>query len=182
MFFILFMLFFYQKRSLLNFIFISLGVKFLVGFLALPLLLFVFFKFNFIEVGITIISGQASSRAYSTWIFYNLYDFFIFSGIPVLIIFLIIAKNVLINVINKRWRKIDNVFIAFTFMLFLLNFSGFIRAETARIWIPFVPFLVVVVADYMTKSLYVRSYYFIFFLFLQAIQILVMQEFWVTLW
>ena len=182
MFFILFILFFYQKKSLFNFIFISLGVKFLVGFLALPLLLFVFFKFNFIEVGITIISGQASSRAYSTWIFYNLYDFFIFSGIPVLIIFLIITKNVLINVINKRWRKIDNLFLAFTFMLFLLNFSGFIRAETARIWIPFVPFLVVIVAGYMTKSLYIPKYYFIFILFLQAMQILVMQEFWVTLW
>jgi len=182
MFFILFLISFYRRKMLFTLISLLLGGQFLLGFLILPILLFVFFKFNFIEVGITITSGLPQFRAYNIWVLYNLYDFFVFSGVPILIIFQVMMKYLFVNLINWRWSNIDDYFIAFLFMLCMLNFSGVVRGETARIWIPFVPFLVVIVAGYMTKSLYVRNYYFIFFLFLQAIQILVMQEFWVTLW
>jgi len=114
-----------------------------------------------------------AKRSYIPWIFYDLYDFFTFSGIPVLIMSIIIIKNLF----NK-----DIFTFSFFGVLLILDISGLSRAESGRIWMPYMPFLASIVAYYLTDRLKLSSKLFITILFLQFIQILFIQEFWVTLW
>lgn len=150
---------------------IILGFNFILGLLILPIFL-LFFNFNLLEVTKTLMSGLPENREYITWIFYNLYDFFIFSGIPVFVLFIVTLLK----------RKIDSLLLAFISMLFLLNFSGAVRGEVARIWIPFIPILILIVINFLTNSLKLSGKLFLIIFLLQAIQVLVFQEFWVTLW
>ncbi|MBI3366014.1 glycosyltransferase family 39 protein [Candidatus Roizmanbacteria bacterium] len=154
-------------KKLIHYSFILMG-----GLLILPILLFMFFHFNSFEVAKTLISGLPKGRQYHVWFFYNLYDFFVFVGIPLSILYL--------KMIFLRIK--DHLFIAFTIMLFLLNFSGTVRGEVARIWLPFISILVLFLSSFVTDSLKMNRKYFICVLLLQAAQLLVMQEFWVPLW
>jgi hypothetical protein len=76
-------------------------------------------------------------------------------------------------------------------MLLILNFSGSVRGETGRIFSIFMPFMVLIAAGFTTNNLKFTPHHngagfttrqFGVFLALQALQILVMQEFWVMLW
>lgn len=169
-------LFFSLSLLPLLFIFILIDrknvIQFLTGLVTLPVFLFLFFQFNMIEVSRTLMKGLPVNRSYPVWVFYNLYDFFIFSGIPILVLFIIALIK----------RTEDILFWAFAFMILALNFSGSVRGETGRIWIPFVGPLILVVANFLTNKLKFSKNIFLYLVFLQAIQILTMQEFWVTLW
>lgn len=156
-----------------------LSINFLLGIVIIPILLFIFFHFNFIEVSKTLMSGLPKGRLYNVWAFYNLYDFFIFTGIPVLILFALKLKE-LISI--KKLRETDFLFLGFVVMIFLLNFSGSVRGEVGRIWLPFVPFLVLSITNFITNSLKFKTNFFLIILLLQVLQILIMQEFWVMLW
>jgi hypothetical protein len=76
----------------------------------------------------------------------------------------------------------DPLTIGFIGMLLLLDISGTVRGEVARIWIPFYPFLVIILASFVTKQIKLGKKLFVWLLCWQFIQILVMQEFWVMLW
>lgn len=160
------------------------GIYFVLGLIIPFLLLFIFFQFNFIQVTMTIMKHvpDIHTRSYFIWIFYNLYDFFIFTGIPVAGVYLFALKTTLGNFSKKLWKKVDPVLIAFTIMILVLNFSGSVRGETARLWIPFLPFIVLIVSSFMTNTLKISTKAFAVILLLQVVQILVMQEFWVMLW
>lgn len=67
-------------------------------------------------------------------------------------------------------------------MIIILNFSGSVRGETGRIWIPYVPFMVLVTTKFIADKIKFSNKLFAGVLILQALQILVMQEFWVMLW
>lgn len=160
------------------------GLAFSLGFILLPFLLYITLYFDFIEM-LRIIMGSVPdihTRSYKIWIFYNLYDFFIFSGIPITIAFFLCIKQLFLNICAKRWKYIDYVVTAFLFMLILLNFSGSIRGETGRILVIFMPFMALIAANFATNNLKFTTRQFGIFLALQALQILVMQEFWVMLW
>lgn len=154
------------------------GIYFLFGFLILPLFLFFFFQLNFLEVVKTLMSGLPESREYSVWIWYNLLDFFIFAGIPVFLLFIICIWITIQKYLQKKYIEIDPFFLAFFIMLFVLNFSGSVRGEVARIWLPFYPLLILPLINFIKPN----KQFILILLLLQAIQILVMQEFWVTLW
>lgn len=178
------------------------GISFSFGFLLLPLILFLFFGYNTIEVSKTLLSGLPESRAYLTWVFFNLSDFFIFAGIPLFLFFCflfvqntqkiwIVISNVVrdpreisLRLLADRNDKymIDPLTIGFVGMLLILDISGSVRGEVARIWIPFYPFLVIILVAFVTKQMKLGKKLFVWFLCLQFIQILVMQEFWVMLW
>ena len=151
---------------------LSFGFAYVLGLVILPFLLFVLFQFNSLAVAKTLISWLPKGRQYHVWILYNLYDFFVYTGIP---LFLLYVKMILSKVK-------DHLFIAFTIMLLLLNFSGAVRGEVGRIWIPFMPVLVLFIANFLTYRLKFSKNYFAYILFLQAVQIVIMQEFWVPLW
>ena len=128
--------------------------------------------YNVLTVSYTLMTGLPKGRLYLTWVFYNLYDFFIFTGLPVALTYL--------SMFTKRIKEL--LFISFTFVLFLLNFSGAVRGEVGRIWLPLMFPVIMIVGNYLTNKLKVSTKYFLFLLFLQAVQVLVLQEFWVTLW
>jgi len=160
------------------------GIFFALGFLLLPLFLLIVFHFNFLQVTQTIMKHvpDIHTRSYTIWIFYNLYDFFVFSGIPITIIFLTEIKQLSQNNLLKQITKIDPLFLAFLLMILILNFSGSVRGETGRLWSPYTPFLILLVTNVITTKKNFATKFFAGFLLLQAIQILVMQEFWVMLW
>jgi len=178
-FFIYFLLKFLETEKKQYADFLKKGLAFLTGFLLLPIFFFLFFHFNFIEM-IQIIMKHVPdihTRSYKIWLFYNLYDFFVFSGIPITIVLFLVIKNVFII-----RRKIDFLFLSFFIMLIILDISGSVRGETGRILEAFMPFMSLIAARFATKNLKFSTKFFVVILILQAVQILVMQEFWVMLW
>jgi len=166
------LLYSYKKKTLgINAVLFK-GIPYALGLLVLPVILFLFFNFNSLDVAKTLMKGLPKGRLYHVWVFYNLYDFFVFTGIPLFLLYL-----------KMLWDRVkDHLFIAFTIMLLLLNFSGAVRGEVGRIWMPFMSMLVLFVSSFLTKNLKISRNHFACIVILQAIQILVMQEFWVPLW
>ncbi|MBP9716654.1 MAG: hypothetical protein KBD51_01795 [Candidatus Levybacteria bacterium] len=160
-------------------------ISFSSGFLLIPFLLF-FSGFNFIDTVRTIMiyhEAAQAGREHLTWYFYNLYDFILFAGIPVGIMFAyLMFDSVKTFRKTKSLKKIDYVFLSFIIMLLAVNFSGTVRAETGRIWLPFVPLLIIVVANFVTNKLKFTSQQFILLLLLQATQVLIFQSVLVAVW
>ncbi len=160
-------------------------ISFSSGFILIPFLLF-FAGFNFIDTVKTIMiyhEAAQAGREHLTWYFYNLYDFILFAGIPVGIIFAYhIFESLKTFRKTKNLKKIDYVFLSFIIMLFVVNFSGAVRAETARIWLPFVPILIIVIANFVTNKLKFTSRQFTLLLLLQAIQVLIFQSVLIAVW
>lgn len=145
---------------------------FIAGIAIPAALLFVLFRFNSIDVARTLMSGLPKGRPYHIWVFYNLYDFFVFAGIPLFVMFIWMLLR----------KTKDRLMIAFTLMLLVLDLSGSVRGETGRVWLPFTSFMVLFLASFLTKNRKISNRMFLVILALQIIQILVMQEFWVMLW
>ncbi|NMB84576.1 hypothetical protein GYA28_04815 [Candidatus Roizmanbacteria bacterium] len=125
---------------------------------------------------IKIIGGQAH-RSYLVWIFYNLYDYFLFLGIPTAIVYF---AN-LFDYIDKKTKSRPVLVLSTLIPFLILNFSGLSRAETGRIWSFFMPFFTISAVQYLIKSKASKTV-FLTLILLQAVQILFIQEFWVTLW
>ncbi len=83
------------------------GILFTLGIFIPFLLLFVFFQFNFIQVTQTIMANvpDIHTRSYTIWIFYNLYDFFVFTGIPVAMLYFFSVKTLVSNTFREQWKK-----------------------------------------------------------------------------
>jgi hypothetical protein len=151
------------------------AIFFTLGFITLPVLIFIFLQFNSILLIQTILQEvvHIHTRSYTTWIFYNIYDFFVFAGIPIAIVFLTQIRKL---------NKSDILFTSFLITLIVVDLSGSTRGEAGRIWAPFLPFFVLPAVAFLTKKVRFSTNLFIGFLLIQAMQILVMQEFWVMLW
>ncbi len=183
-FFMLFFLKFIQNRKDLKKV-IENFISFLSGFILIPFLLF-FVGFNFIETVKTIMiyhEAAQAGREHLTWYFYNLFDFILLTGIPIGIMFgYLIFESLKTFKKTKSLRKIDSVFLSFIIMLIVVNFSGTVRAETGRIWLPFAPLLVIVVANFVTFKLKFTNRQFTLLLLLQAVQVLIFQSVLVAVW
>ncbi len=172
----LFLYLFNYKKS------IAAGLVFYVaGLLVVPFILLLN-AIDPLKMFLVLMSGLPKGRKYSTWIVYNIYDFYIFSGIPVLVLFFIYLCNSCKQLFKKKILRVDLLFLSFILMVVLLDVSGSVRGEAARIWIPFYSFLVIIISKFITQDLQINKKYFMFLILLQCIQIIVMQEFWVTLW
>ncbi|HSA83289.1 MAG TPA: glycosyltransferase family 39 protein [Patescibacteria group bacterium] len=181
--FFLFALFFIQKNKLKLINYFKHGSFFALGFFLPPLLLYFFVDFNFLRL-IDIILQEVPhihTRSYTTWLFYNVYDFLIFVGIPLAIVFLTQSKQ-LFALRSKLFAKIDILFLAFLIMFLIVDLTGSTRGETGRIWSIFMPFLLLPAVVYLTNNKKFSTNLFIGILLLQTLQILVLQEFWVMLW
>jgi len=146
-------------------------IPFLAGLLSFYLLLFLF-RYNVVLVSYILMTGLPKNRSYLIWLFYNLYDFSIFIGIPTITVYL-----------TMFFKKIkEPLFVSFTLMFLLLNFSGAVRGEVGRIWLPLMFFLVLTVSNFLSNKIKLSTMNFLVILFIQAAEILLIQEFWVTLW
>ena len=157
------------------------GPIFFLGMLPIPLSLFLY-GYNTLLVFQTLLRGLPENRAYLTWVFFNVSDFFIFLGIPLFFFFMILLCKYIGITIGLQLKKIDPLTIGTIGMITLLDVSGSVRGEVARIWLPMYPFFVLSSIFFMTKTLRIQRKGFVLILFLQFVQVLFMQEFWVMLW
>lgn len=155
---------------------------FVLGLLVIPIALG-FVGFNSIQVFMTIMSGLPENRHYYPWVLYNLYDFFIFLGIGVSVIYMYMLCRTFVN-LKKNFKDIDPIFLGTFIMILMLDLSGSVRGEVGRIWIPFMPFFLLPVANFITSKKYLNfsRNEFIFLSLAQVLLVLVINEYWVTLW
>ena len=154
---------------------------FILGNLVIPTNLWLLFRFDSIQMLQVLMKGLPESRSYSTWVFYNLYDFFVFSGISVAMIYGSLLIGQTRSIINKQWMKVDVLFVSFTLMILIVNFSGSVRGEVARIWLPFIPFYILPLVHFLEKKNFTTNQ-FTLLLILQLLMILVINVYWVTFW
>ncbi len=77
-------------------------------------------------------------RSYFTWLFFNLYDFFVFLGIPIAVWwFTRLVRS--LRETQLRLQPADVLAIAFAIALIVLDLSGAVRGEIARVWALFMP-------------------------------------------
>ncbi len=159
-------------------------IFYLLGLLFIPVFLYVVLGFDTIRMLKVLMSGLPEKRHYSTWVIYNLYDFFVFTGIPLTIGLIVLICNQIMRLYRRLWKNVDLFFTGFILMLLILNFSGSVRGETGRIWIPFVPFMIMPVVNFLTVNKQVRlsTNQFVLFVSIQLVVVLVLNEFWVALW
>ena len=148
---------------------VMMMLKFLSGFIFLQILLLCL-NYNPFGAALTILKGQAD-RSYLIWVIYNLYDFFVFVGLPISILFLV-------KFLSRDFKS--GFVLPLVITLLLLTVSGLSRAETGRIWLPLMPFVVIEAAACLRTRLSIKPVFLIFSLV--VLQTLCMTEFWVTLW
>lgn len=156
---------------------------FTVGALLIPFILFLFYQFDSLLMIQKIMKYHEiarNGRGYFVWFFYNVYDFLLFFGVPFSLLFFRSCKRYLHSIINKRALTKESIFIfSFLSMMTILNFSGATRGETARVWIPFVPFLFIIVARSELASLTKKQMLYI--VAFQFFQVIVFQSVLITL-
>ncbi len=158
----------------------SAGLFFGFGFLVIPIILS-FVGFNSVQVLFTIMSGLPESRHYFPWVLYNLYDFLIFFGIGFGFVYFCMIGSF---IKNRNLKKLDPVFLGTFIMLLVLDLSGSVRGEVGRIWIPFMPFLLLPIVNFVTAKKYLNFSRNEFFILIstQLALIIIINEYWVTLW
>jgi len=140
------------------------------------LFLFICYDLNILRVFLIALKLHSQitliPRTYSTWILFNLYDFFIFVGVPLFLIFF--------WQISKEIRKRNfSDFLTWSFLitLIIINFSGFTLGEVSRLWLFLMPFATIVPARGIIESKENIKIKTIIILLLQALQIVVFKEF-----
>jgi hypothetical protein len=174
--FVLIFLLRFKKEFILK---LKLFICFLVGLFVMPALFF-FLGLNSLEMFFKMMQFHETAqheRQYFTWLFYNFYDFFIFLGIPLATIFL--AEAYLC--IRNKFRKTDFLFLAFLITILIVDLTGSVRAETARIWLPYIPFLIIPAANFIEKKGFTKRHFCII-IFLQALTVFILQSVLIALY
>ena len=110
------------------------------------------------------------NRSYWTWLGYHLYDFFIFLGLPLALLFLAAlvkairdltrnfatrhSQSAICNpqsAIRNPQFPIDMLTLGFALGLLILDLSGTSRGEVARVWLFLTPFAVIVAAHGLAR-------------------------------
>jgi hypothetical protein len=141
-------------------------IKYLFG-IALFAFILQLIGINLIGIYAANISDQAQ-REYWKWFIYNPYDFFVFTGLPIAIIFIYQLFS----------RTKNKLMIAFWIVFIILVYTGVSRGEVGRTWLPLMIFPVAISAQ--SKILAKNNFYWIILLLI--IQTIVMEEFWVPTW
>lgn len=123
------------------------GLVFILGFSIPYVLSLLVFEFSLLRVFAAILADQrrfnvTQHRTYSTWLVYNLYDFFVFLGVPVSMLLAKRIYNFLKNVQHEIQKQTNLFLVALIASLAILDFSGVTRGEVARMWIFLMPLVV----------------------------------------
>lgn len=183
--FFFFSLFYLIKNKILSYKNIVLSsFAFAFGLFSPLAFLYFTFDFNFLEMVKIIMSTvpDIHTRSPYLWLYFNIHDFLIFLGIPVAISFIALSYENFRKIALKKWSEIDILSLSVLLMIIILNFSNSVRGETGRLWIPYIPFVVIVASYYLTSKIKFSNKHFAIFLTLMFAQLIVMQEFWVMLW
>jgi hypothetical protein len=91
-------------------------------------------------------SDYTLPRSYSTWLLLNLWDFAVFVGLPIALLALARGAKALAALLRRR-SLLDTehrTALALAAGVAALSLSGLVRGEAGRIWIPIMPFVLVV--------------------------------------
>lgn len=168
----------FSKNRNLSKLFLNSSL-FLSGFF-LPLLLLFFFKFNSFTALGTILHNHyqvVSLRKNPLWIFYDYYDFFIFLGFPLSVVFL----RYLVQVLKSR-KLPDPLFLSFCLITLFIVLSGSANGETGRVWLPFTVLILFPLVNFLSQKKVFSSKFILILCFFQVLELLVLQAFWVTVW
>lgn len=132
----------YQQRNVL----LRRLVIFIAGLLLPLITLYVVFDLNLLTVlqtALTAHGGVTERRWRGAWLVGNLVDFFVFIGLPITLLFMVSCWHHV-----KQWFRAANVnersragvlLLSYIVTLVLLDASGVVRGEVARIWMFLMP-------------------------------------------
>jgi hypothetical protein len=129
-------------------------------------ILWLVFDFDPIETWQTSLTTHLGiGRSYVTWLFYHLYDFFVFLGIPLFVAWAAGAIKAF-----REWRRgpADVLAISSAIALLLLNISGTSQGEVARVWAFLMPLFLLVAVRYLSSKSFALFAFIVSFLVLQV--------------
>lgn len=112
------------------------------------------------------------NRTYHVWLFFNLYDFFLFLGIPISVV---IFKRFFFEL--KDLKYIDSLLASFLFTVFILNLSGRVLGEISRLWLPLMPFALYPFSKELLDKNWNRFTQIAIFFILLFLQVITFREF-----
>ena len=125
-------------------------MKFLVGLSAIWIILWLFYGLDPVDLWTTATGTHlALNRNYITWLFFHLYDFFVFLGIPLFVAWL---ASLFISWRGWRQGNVDILAATFVIGLLVLNISGTSRGETARVWAFLLPLVLLISVRYIPRE------------------------------
>lgn len=97
-------------------------------------------------------------RTYWPWIVYNLYDLVAFAGAPVGILFIVQSGRAWLHVPHRQNRGSELPALAVSGVVLALNFSGVVRGEVGRMWLPWMPIVVLAAVLWLADKRNGRGY------------------------
>jgi hypothetical protein len=154
------------------------AILFICGALLVPLLLYIILGYNLWAVFLASNHLRNSlyygARSYSASLWSNLLNFFLFCGLPVVLLWIWHIREIA----SKNYRTIAIAFLAaFIITLLLVDVTGRVRGETARMWMFLTP-PVLIGASVMLANVWRKSRpVAIYLIGLQLAQLVVFQYF-----
>ncbi|MBN1877393.1 MAG: glycosyltransferase family 39 protein [Anaerolineae bacterium] len=97
-------------------------------------------------------------RTYWPWIFYNLYDLVAFAGVPIGFLFMVQSARAWLNVPRRRQHTYELPALTISGVVLVLNFSGVVRGEVGRMWLPWMPIVALAAVLWLTEKRNERGY------------------------
>ncbi len=130
---------------------------------------------------LTAVVKNQASREYLAWVIYNPYDFFVFMGFPISIMFMVFTFTTLKNKLDFK-SLTNRILYSFWIVFLLLIISGASRGEVGRIWLLFMFIPILLTGYFITTQLKFTRNQLIIFFSLVIIQVIIMEEYWVPIW
>ena len=128
---------------------ITAGSLFAVGLSLVWVVVWLRYDLNFFKVWDEAMRTHLGlGRSYVTWLFYHLYDFFVFLGIPLFVFWL---GRVTTAVSHWRQRPVDILTLSFAVALIGLDLSGTSQGEVARVWAFLLPLALLIAVKHIPK-------------------------------
>jgi hypothetical protein len=93
-------------------------------------------------------------RPYLPWIYLHLYDLALFTGFPLVIVAL---AAIIQNLRKRSISQLDPLGVSLILTLLILALSGTARGETGRVWLFFVPFILILATRWLDQLLPPRA-------------------------
>ncbi len=113
-------------------------------------------------------------RTYWPWVTYNLYDLVAFTGLPISVLFVVHSARAWQTLPRRQGALHDLPALTVSGIILALNFSGVVRAEVGRMWLPWMPIIAMCATLMLNNTKAKRRYPLL-------VVLLALQALWMTL-